>query len=165
MNTKNFILCCAAALIVIGVVKPDFSQLVHNTNHSNNNINVVVEKPSDAQILGDCQRVIDSLKADSDRKIDGLKLASLYSDMATLISLDGEDTVIKNTEEIRQANKLVGSMLKLDIKGKYPKLAQSAEALIVASIGDDSVLLDSSLRQKAADGFKALAWACYQGAK
>ena len=56
-------------------------------------------------------------------------------------------------------------MLKLDIKGKYPKLAKAAEGLVIASIGDDSVMLDDKLRQGAADGFKALAWACYEGSK
>jgi hypothetical protein len=35
----------------------------------------------------------------------------------------------------------------------------------VAAIGNDSVLLDKDLREKAADGFKALAWACNEGSK
>jgi hypothetical protein len=85
--------------------------------------------------------------------------------MATLISLDGEDLVIRNTEEIRQANSLSGLMLKLDMKGKYPDLANAAKDLIVTAVGDDNVDLDKELRNNAVLGFKALAWACNEGAK
>ena len=165
MNTKNLLLMLAAILIVVGLLKPDLSNFINNFTPSNNVVNVVVEKPTNTEILDECQEVIDALKEDSDRKQDGPRLASLYNDLATLVSLDGEDLVLKNTEEIRQANKLAGVMLKLDIKGKYPKLAKAAEDLVIASIGDDSVMLDDKLRQGAADGFKALAWACYEGAK
>ena len=86
-------------------------------------------------------------------------------DLATLVSLDGEDCIIKNTEEIRQANRLAGIMLKLDMKGKYENLAEAGTNLIKAAIGDDSVLLDDSLREKAVEGFNALAWACYMGSQ
>jgi hypothetical protein len=79
--------------------------------------------------------------------------------------LDGEDAVIKTTDEVRQANSLSGVMLKLDMKGKYKDLASSCNSVIQAAIGDDSVLLDKDLRAKAADGFKALAWACNEGSK
>lgn len=159
---KNLLLVVAGILIVIGLFKPDLSSF--KPSPINENV-VVVDKPSNAEILDECQDVIDALKADSDRKTDGTRLASLYSDLATLVSLDGEDLVIKNTEEIRQANRLSGAMLKLDIKGKYPKLAKATNSVIVSSIGDDSVMLDAKLRQGAVDGFKALAWACVQGAK
>lgn len=160
---KNLLLLLAGFLIVLGLVKPDLSQFTGKCK--NNNDVISVTKPSNAEILDECQNVINALKADSDRKVDGLRLASLYSDMATLVSLDGEDVVLKNTEEIRQANRLSGAMLKLDIKGKYPKLAKAAESVVVSSIGDDSVMLDDKLRQSAVDGFKALAWACLEGSK
>lgn len=164
MNTKNLLLILAAALIVVGLVKPDLSSFINVSPH-NNIVSIVIDKPSNVQILDECQNVIIALKADSDRKIDGPRLASLYNDLATLVSLDGEDLVLKNTEEIRQANRLAGVMLKLDIKGKYPHLAKAAEQVIVSSIGDDSVMLDSKLRQQAVDGFKALAWSCMEGSK
>ena len=161
---KNLVLWLGAILIVLGLFKPDLSKFF-NSNESNSTVSVVLEKPSNPEILDECQAVIDALKANKDRKSDGVRLASLYSDMATLVSLDGEDTVLKNTEEIRQANKLAGVMLKLDIKGKYPDLAKAAESVVVSSIGDDSVVLDPKLREGAVNGFKALAWACQQGAK
>jgi hypothetical protein len=161
---KNLVLWLGAILIVLGLFKPDLSKFF-NSNESNSAVSVVLEKPSNPEILDECQAVIDALKANKDRKSDGVRLASLYSDMATLVSLDGEDTVLKNTEEIRQANKLAGVMLKLDIKGKYPDLAKAAESVVVSSIGDDSVVLDPKLREGAVNGFKALAWACQQGAK
>lgn len=161
---KNLVLWLGAILIVLGLFKPDLSKFF-NSNESNNAVTVVVEKPSNPEILDECQAVIDALKANKDRKVDGSRLSSLYSDMATLVGLDGEDTVLKNTEEIRQANKLAGVMLKLDIKGKYPNLAKAAESVVISSIGDDSVVLDPKLREGAVNGFKALAWACQEGAK
>jgi hypothetical protein len=94
-----------------------------------------------------------------------LRLAYLYNDMATLVGLDGDSEVIKNTEEIRQANRLAGLMLRLDIKGKYEDLPEAAQALVLTAIGDDNVLLNKDLRDKAVEGFKALSWACLQGSK
>ena len=164
MNTKNLVLSLAALLIVVGLFKPDLSKFINPPKPSNNSV-IVVDKPSNPEILDECQEVIDALKTDSDRKTDGVRLASLYNDLATLVSLDGEDLVLKNTEEIRQANKLAGAMLRLDIKGKYPKLAKATEKVIVSSIGDDSIMLDEKLRQGAVDGFKALSWACLEGSK
>ena len=162
MNTKNLLLLIGAVLIVLGLFKPNLSNIVNVTP---SDTTVVVEKPSNIELLDECQDVVNALKKNSDRKYDGLKLASLYNDLATLISLDNEDMVVKNTEEVRQANKLAGVMLKLDIKGKYPELAKATNNVIVASLGDDSVMLDDKLRQQAIDGFKALAWACYEGSK
>jgi hypothetical protein len=161
---KNALLGFGAVLIVLGLLKPDLSAIFSRPSVDNTSV-VVVEKPSNPEILDECQEVINALKVDSDRKVDGKRLASLYLDMATLVSLDGEDQVVKDTESIRQANKLAGAMLKLDLKGKYPDLKDAAQKLVVASIGDDNVLLDNKLRQGAVDGFKALAWACDQGSK
>jgi len=161
---KNLVLLLATILIIIGLFKPDFASII-NTSPTNNVSTVVVSKPSNIELLDECQDVVNALKKNSDRKYDGLRLASLYNDLATLISLDNEDMVVKNTEEVRQANKLAGVMLKLDIKGKYPELAKSTNAVIVASLGDDSLMLDDKLREQAVDGFKALAWACIEGTK
>lgn len=165
MNTKNLLLGLAGILVVIGLLKPDLSKFINVSNPSNNSVTVLVEKPSNKDLLDECQDVIDALKENKDRKNDGTRLASLYNDLATLISLDGEDMTLKNTEEIRQANKLAGVMLKLDIKGKYPELAKATNSVIVASLGDDSVMLDDKLREQAIEGFKALAWACIEGTK
>lgn len=162
MNTKNLLLLIGAILIVLGLFKPNLSNIVNITP---SNTTVVVEKPSNTELLDECQDVVNALKQNSDRKQDGVRLASLYNDLATLISLDNEDMVVKNTEEVRQANKLAGVMLKLDIKGKYPELAKATNSVIVASLGDDSLMLDDKLRQQAVDGFKALAWACIEGTK
>lgn len=161
---KNLVLLLATILIIIGLFKPDFASII-NTSPTNNASTVVVSKPSNIELLDECQDVVNALKKNGDRKYDGLRLASLYNDLATLISLDNEDMVVKNTEEVRQANKLAGVMLKLDIKGKYPELAKATNSVIVASLGDDSLMLDDKLREQAVDGFKALAWACIEGTK
>jgi hypothetical protein len=86
-------------------------------------------------------------------------------DLATLIELDGEDEVIRTTEEVRQANSLTGLMLRMNIKDKYKELSKSLNDVIVVGIGEDIIPLDADLRAKAAESFRALAWACSEGAK
>jgi len=167
MNSKTLTLIVAGLLVVIGLTKPDLSSLV-NRKPTPVVVNpVVFEKPTDSAILAKCDDVITSLKAgNNDRYEDGKRLASLYSDMATLLELDGENMIVRNTSEIRQANSLSGAMLKLDMKGKYNGLGKACEAVVLTAIGtDDSVNLDEALRAKAVSGFKALAWACNEGSK
>ena len=105
------------------------------------------------------------LKSTNGSKRDFKKLRDLYIDLAKLVELDGEDEVVKSTEDIRQANSLAGVMLRLDIKGKYPDLAKEIKEVIVAAIGDDQIPLSKELRPKAVDGFNALAWAMNEGSK
>jgi hypothetical protein len=106
-----------------------------------------------------------ALLKEAGAKNDARRLRDLYIDLAKLVELDGEDEVVKSTEEIRQANSLTGVMLRLDIKGKYPNLAKEAKEVLVSSIGDDQILLSKELRAKAVEGLNALAWACNQGSK
>jgi hypothetical protein len=165
MNTKNILLGVALLLISIGIFKPNISSWgLPNRNPSVPSENLDLVKPSE-ELLPMVDDVVKALSVSSDRKIDGKRLASLYNDIATLISLDKENEVIKTTEDIRQANRLSGLMLKLDIRGKYPDLPEANEALVKAVIGDDQVLLNQDLREKAVDGFKALSWACNEGSK
>lgn len=161
MNSKT-LLIIAIGLIGVGLLKPDFAQFI--TKPVPNAVDIVVAPTSESLKLR-CRDVIKALSVSSDRKTDGKRLSGLYNDIATLISLDGEDEVIRNTEEIRQANRLSGLMLHLDIKGKYKDLPSSAESLIKEAIGDDGVPLTPDLRAKAVEGFKALSWACNEGSK
>jgi hypothetical protein len=158
---KNVLLIIAALLIAIGIFKPNFNSLLSNPQPIDS---VVLLEPKE-EYKDYVSEVITALSSDPDRKIDGKRLASMANDVSTLISLDGENETIKNTEEIRQINKLIGPMLKLDIKGKYPKLAQASQNLIVSAIGDDVLLLDKELRIKSSEAFMALAWAYNEGAK
>jgi hypothetical protein len=165
MNNK-LLLGVGVALIAIGLFKPDLSNWINTGGTVTRPSVVVIEKPSDKDLEIMALKVVDALRSGgSGRKVDGVKLAELYNDLATLISLNGEDAVIKNTEEIRQANSLAGLMLKMDIKGKYSNLAKSCNDLIVSIIGDDSVPLTDTLRTKSVDGFRALSWACNEGSK
>lgn len=164
---KQILLILAAVLIFVGLFKPTF---ITNIVDGNTPVSVVtddieVTKPTSDLLLEKSKDVIQALSVSGDRKIDGKKLAKLYLDMATLISLDGEDEVIKGTEDIRQANAISGLMLDLDMKGKYPDLAAANKSLIVSVVGDDQVLLSKELREQAVDAFQALAWACYEGSK
>jgi hypothetical protein len=158
---KNILLVIALVLLGIGILRPDVSSFVKPK--TNTDTVVFVQPKEDYNVY--IAKIIKSLSVDPDRKIDGKRLANLAADVSTLISLDGENETIKNTEEIRQINKLVGPMLKLDIKGKYPDLANVSQELIVSAIGDDAILLDKELRIKASEAFMALAWAYNEGAK
>ena len=50
-------------------------------------------------------------------------------------------------------------------KDKYPNLAEAARDVVVYSIGEDDVVLDSETRTKAVQSFRALSWAFYEGGK
>lgn len=162
---KKLLLTIGCILICFGIFKPNLSSKPIITPDNTDTI-VVITPPADETLKESCQKVIEILRNGGEsRAKDGKKLASLYMDLSTLISLDGENEIIKTTEEIRQANRISGLMLDMNIRGKYPDLASAANNVIVTSIGDDVVILDQSLRSKAAESFRALAWACNEGTK
>lgn len=164
LNSKT-LLFLAGILIVVGLLKPDLSSVWPIKSPSNTTI-VVVTPPQSVELRDKCKLVIDVLaNGSSDRSKDGKRLSELYMDIATLIELDGADQVVKTTEDIRQANILSGLMLRLNIQGKYPGLGDAAHVVIASQIGDDIVPLDTELRAKAVEAFRALAWACNEGSK
>ena len=160
---KNIILVLAALLILLGL-SAKFNLVNLSPNNPKVDVMELVE-PTDPNVKREADDVIASLKSAGGDKKDFKKLRDLSLDLGRLVQLDGEDLVIKNTEEIRQANSLAGVMLKLDIKGKYPNLAKEAFEVIVASIGDDNIPLSPELRTKAVDGFNSLAWAYNEASK
>lgn len=167
MNKNTVLLVLAVVLIVIGLGKPNLSDYWPTPNNNVTDVtNITVSPPTDSVLL-DKATVVKNIigNGPSSRHYDGKRLASLYIDVGTLIGLKGSDEVLRNTEEIRQANSLAGSMLKLNIKDKYPELAKAAEDLVVSYIGGDDILLDDTTRNKAVEAFNALAWACYEGSK
>jgi len=117
-----------------------------------------IPKPIDPVLLELAAPVTSALNGAGD---DAEKLASLYNDIATLIEIN--DDIIKNTEEIREANKIAGKMSKLDLKGKYPNLGEAANNMIIKYIGDENAALSDDLRTKSVNAFRALAWACKEG--
>ena len=159
MNNKT-LLIVAVLLITVGLVKP--SNFNWRPNIDNKPVSIEVVKPTNKDLLDSCLDVIKILKGG---KSDAKRLSSLYNDLALLVSLDGEDEVVKTTDEVRQANSLSGVMLRLDMKNKYRGQSSACNNVMISAIGDDSVLLDKSLRNKAVDGFKALAWACNEASK
>lgn len=163
MNNK-VLLVIGGLLLLIGLVRPNINFPINNPNPVDNI--VVVTPPADEELKKTCQLVIDVLKAGpSDRKQDGKRLSELYSDLAVLIRLDGENEVVKTTEEVRQANSLSGLMLQMNIKDKYDGLPEATNAVVLSEIGDDIVPLDEDLRGKAVKAFMALSWACLEGSK
>jgi hypothetical protein len=163
MSQKNILLGLAALLIVVGLLKPEFSNILGPNKPVMVDV-LELPAPTDEAVKKEADDVVTLLK-EAGAKNDARRLRDLYVDLAKLVELDGEDEVIKSTEEIGQANSLAGVMLKLDMKGKYPNLAKEAKEVVVASIGDDQILLSKELRVKAVDGLNALAWACNLGAK
>jgi hypothetical protein len=162
MSQKNILLALGALLIVLGLLKPEFSNVLNPKPFV---VDVLeLPAPTDEAVKKEADDVVLVLK-ESGAKVDAKRLRDLYLDLAKLVELDGEDEVVKSTEEIRQANSLAGVMLKLDIKGKYPNLAKEAKEVVVASIGDDQIPLSKELRVKAVEGLNALAWACNMGSK
>ena len=166
MSSNKWLLILAVALVYIGVAKPDLS-FINFPTPSCNTDTCVVDAPSDSVLL-EKSRIITSIvkeSNDSTRKSDCIKLSSLYADMAVLIELDKEDQVIADTANIKEANSIAGKMLRLNIKDKYPGLADAAKDLLSSSIGDDDIVLDEELRNKAVNAFRALSWAFYEGGK
>ena len=159
---KNLLLVIGGVLIIIGLVKPNFDSVVPSPNPSSV---ASVEKPSDSNLLELSNKVAQVLKDNNASKSDCVRLSGLYGDLATLISLDEKDEVLKTTEEVRQANRIAGLMLKMNLNDKYPNLASTMNSLVVKTMGDDNVPLNKELRAKAVSSFKALSWATLEGAK
>jgi hypothetical protein len=162
--SKNILLLIGTILIVLGVLtKFNIGSFLPNRP---SNIDVMeLMEPSDSNVKKEADDIVKLLKSSNGSKSDFKKLRDLSLDLGKLVELDGENLVIKNTEEIRQANSIAGVMLKLDIKGKYPSLAKEAKEVIVAAIGDDNINLSPELRVKAVNGFNALAWAYNEASK
>jgi len=164
MKNNNLLLVVAGLLILVGLTKFDLSRLNILPNKPNAVDVLELPEPTDPAVKKEADDVVSVLK-ESGAKGDAKRLRDLYLDLAKLVELDGENEVVRNTDEIRQANSLAGVMLRLDIKGKYPDLAKEAKEVVVAAIGDDHILLSTELRAKAVEGLNALAWACNQGSK
>jgi hypothetical protein len=163
-NSNNILLVIGALLVAYGVLGP-----VIKNNIGPNPVVVVsttVEVPLDPSLRSDCEKVINVFKnGNGNKSVDGVKLSNLYTDLAKLISLDSENETVKNTDEIRDANRLAGLLYDLDLKGKYPELSIATTNVIKNYIGDDNVVLDPVLRKKAVEAFNGLAWAYYEGSK
>jgi hypothetical protein len=159
---KKVLLALGGLLILLGLLKPEFSNVL---NPRPSVVDVLeLPAPTNETVKKEADDVVALLK-EAGAKSDAKRLRDLYIDLAKLVELDGEDEVVKSTEEIRQANSLTGVMLRLDIKGKYPNLAKEAKEVVVAAIGDDQIPLSKELRVKAVEGLNALAWAFNMGSK
>lgn len=166
MSTKKILLLIGAALVLVGFLKPDLSSILPNSRPATVDVMELTE-PTDTVLKKEADEVVallQKLNAKSD-VAKFRKLRDLYLDLARLVELDGEDTVIKNTDDIRQANSISGVMLRLDMKDKYADLKKELNDVMVSGIGDDSLNVSSELRTKGVDSFLALAWAINEGVK
>ena len=163
---NNPLLIIAGVLIVVGIMKPDLSSILPNNSPVVVTPSVDFKEPSNPKLLSEADKIAAILQAgDADRKTDGMKLAMLYQDIAQLISLDDDSTIVKTTSEIREVNSVAGTLINAKLKGKYPNLASTAKGLVVSVLGDDVAVLNDENRKNAVEAFEALAWGCYMGAK
>lgn len=164
MNTKKLLLIVGLGLLALGISNK-LSWI--KVSPSDTVVDVMdLEQPSDSAVKKEADEVVKVFhEVGSSSKEDARKLRDLYLDLSKLISLDAQDLVIKNTEEIRQANSVAGAMFRLDMKNKYPNLAKEAQDVVVLLVGNDQVNLSPELRQKAVEAFNTLAWACNEGSK
>lgn len=161
-QTKVFLVLVALGLIGYSIYKPE---LMNVRPRPTVDLSVVEIADPSANLKPLAEKVVDILVSVPDHKSDCRKLRDLYIDLGTLVSLDAENEVITTSEEIRQANSLAGTMLRLDIKGKYKDLSLATKDVMVAAIGDDLIVLNADLRKQAESGFLALAWACNEASK
>lgn len=165
--TNKYLLAVAGLLIIMGLTKFDPTQLLNNNRPAAVVDTLELVEPTNENLKKEAEDIVVLLQEKLDKKdlAKFLELRNLYLDLGVLISLDGENEVIKTTDEIRQANSMAGIMLNLDLKNKYPGLAKENNDVLVAAIGDDSILLSKELRTQAVEAFKALAWAYNKGCK
>lgn len=165
MKTTDKILLCLGAILVLGaLLKPDLSSLP-NFNIGGGS-SVVELDPVDSETQTKVKSVIDVIKnGPSSRKQDGVRLASLFHDMSTLVAVDGDTSIIKSTNDIRNAVSLVGDMLRMNISSKYEDFEKETTEFVQSMIGTEDIMLDSDTRAEAVKAFQALAWACLQGSK
>jgi hypothetical protein len=160
---NNIILVLGGLLVAYGLFGSNFNTIINNSP-SQDAISVVM--PLDPNLKNDCEKVTSVFRSGSgNRKVDGVKLSNLYRDLAKLIGLDGENETIKNTDEIRDANRIAGLLYDLDLSGKYPELTETTTNVVKNYIGDDNVVLDPVLRKRAVEAFNGLSWAFYEGSK
>lgn len=123
-----------------------------------------IRPPANAELKELTVPVIEAFEnGSSDRSFDAYRLAEVYKDIAVLVEVD--ENIIKTTEALRQANILTAKILRIDLTGKYPGLADAANDLFTSYVTSDAVSLDEDLRAKSVDAFNALAWACLEGSK
>ena len=161
---NKYLLIFGIALVVFGLFGSNLNIPVLSPSNTVCS-SLEVEAPSSENLKELADKVVECLQnGDSDRKVDGPRLASLYNDMSVLIALD-ENSVINNTNAIREANVLAARLLQINLKDKYDGLAQAMTNLVETHVTEKSVPLDSDLRDKAVEAFSALAWACLEGSK
>tara|TARA_R100000152_G_C6671593_1_gene107770 strand:- start:34 stop:531 length:498 start_codon:yes stop_codon:yes gene_type:complete len=165
MNRDKILLVIGCVLLFIGINKPEFKWPSIPTPSVVDTITIDEPKDSDLKKLAEDVRDCFLTSNSSTRSSDALILANLYKDIARLISLEKTEEIVTSTETIRQVNVLCGSMLDLDIRGKYYGLGEAAEKLVTSTIGQENVKMTEELRAKSVDCFNALAWACSEGSK
>jgi len=164
MNNKVLLLV-GVVLLGIGFFKPDLPSIIPSIGKPNTVVSVIeVAEPTDPDLREKALKITEILSGPNSKQ-DAAKLSQLWDDLASLIAMDAENEIIKTTAEIREANSVSGQLMNLKLKNQYEGLAETAKSILVDSIGDDNIIINEDIRNKAADAFRALSWGAYQGAK
>jgi hypothetical protein len=164
-NKKYILVILGIGLVLLGLLKPDLSKLFNPIGPKTTITEILVEAPDSEETKNACAKVIASLQNGSNPKTDGIRLASLYSDISRVIELKENEEIIKTTKELAKVNSIAGSLLQLNLKDKYENLSESCNEVVKSVIGDEDVSLDEDLRHRAVQAFRNLAWACKEGSK
>lgn len=107
--------------------------------------------------------ITDIIRANPNHARDGQLIGNFFRDFAAVAVTNTEK--VKTKEDIRKVNVASGKILfdQLGIKGDYPGLSKAIDKVIMDNVGKNGPL-DSATREKARAAFRAVAWACYQGA-
>ena len=107
--------------------------------------------PQPVSITTEIARILDGNPADAAR------IQAVYTAMANVLEKDTEG-IIKSTEDVRQANGLVGRLAYgTELKGKYPGLATAVDNEIIRAIGRQRVELSSDMKAKCVQAFRDIA--------
>ncbi len=154
---KNLVPLLVFAAVVFVVFGDKLGQFVPNLGGVSSVGEVFPDQPTDSKVAAAVEPVKTILKTATPEE--KLSLARLWREEARLIGLDDAQGVIKSTADIRAAHGMAGKLMALNIKGKYPGLADAVDKAIMDVVGNQSRSLDAGVRKDAVAVLNGLSWA------
>lgn len=152
MNWRDVVAVLLVSLAVFGVPKvPSFER---------NQDSVAEPTKEMKKTVQPVVKVVASMNA-----IDRLWLKNIYENAATVMDIDAEvgDPVVATTSGLRGFHvailKFIWAGLAGNPPGKYEDLQEAIDTVMNEVIGDEHKSLTPEMRQKAAEVFRAIAWA------
>jgi hypothetical protein len=154
--SSNFLKIAAVAAIAFVLIKPHMGEIhFPSFGRASATAEAFPDKPFNSKVL-DAVTPVQSILAKADAE-DKLNLARLWREDAQIIQ--GDDSVIQTTADVRRANGIAGKLMTLHLKGKYAGLAAAVDNAFAKVVGMDAKPLDSQTRQDVVSVFNGLSWA------